>query len=77
MCVFFGEDLDPENELMCERKIDTILDVELCYVNNIPTEPFLVAKNRIKFFPFRYQLYRRDNNEVNLQPISINNQHIR
>ncbi|KAG2222274.1 hypothetical protein INT45_006953 [Circinella minor] len=76
-CAFFGVDLNPENELMCERKIDAMPDVELCYINDIPTEPFLVAKNRIKFFPFRYQLYGRSSSEEpNLPSISISNQHI-
>lgn len=63
-CVFFWENLNPENNLMYERKIDAKLDVELCYINNTPTEPFLVASKRIKFFfPFRYQQYRRNNSE--------------
>ncbi|KAL4210878.1 hypothetical protein AB4K20DRAFT_1826911 [Rhizopus microsporus] len=72
-CVFFGEDLNAENELMCEWKIDAIPDVKLCYINNMPTEPFLVAKNCIKFFPFRYQLYRRSSSEeAKLPSTSIN-----
>ncbi|CAO3695423.1 unnamed protein product [Rhizopus microsporus] len=39
----------------------------------MPTEPFLVAKNCIKFFPFRYQLYRRSSSEeAKLPSTSIN-----
>ena len=41
------------------EKIDEIKDVDLCFVDNEPTEPFLVAMQRIKFFPFCYHQYRR------------------
>jgi len=58
-CVFYGKDITAENEVECEKKIDEINDVDLCFVDNEPTEPFLVTMQRIKFFPFRYQQYRR------------------
>ena len=57
-CVFFGDLLTPENEALNEAKIAAYPDVELCYID-APTEPFLVASNRINFFPFRYKRYRR------------------
>lgn len=57
-CVFFGDLLTPENEVLNEAKIAAYPDVELCYID-VPTEPFLVARCRINFFPFRYKRYRR------------------
>lgn len=59
LCVFYGQDITPENELLNEAKIDALYEIELCYINNIPSGPFLVSTGQIKYFPFRYNKYRR------------------
>lgn len=56
-CIFYGEAINPANELICEARIDSIPGVEICYIDNDPSEPFLVAEKRILFSPFRYQCY--------------------
>ncbi|KAI9477092.1 hypothetical protein BDB00DRAFT_191218 [Zychaea mexicana] len=58
-CVFYGEDISPENELRNEAEIDALDNLELCYSNNPPIEPFLLSAGRIKYFPFRCCKYRR------------------
>lgn len=58
-CVFYGQDITPENELLNEAKIDAMHELELCYISNTPSKPFLVSARRIKYFPFRYNKYRR------------------
>ncbi|KAI9019462.1 hypothetical protein CLU79DRAFT_758926 [Phycomyces nitens] len=78
-CVFFcwGEDLNPENELLCKWKIDALPHIELCYINDI-YRTFSGGQKPHKFFLlFRYQLYRRGSSEeANMPSISISNQHI-
>lgn len=39
----------PENKLLNEAKIDALHEIELCFINNIPSEPFLVSAGRISF----------------------------
>lgn len=58
-CAFYGQDITPENELLNEAKIDAMHELELCYISNTPSKPFLVSARRIKYFPFRYNKYRR------------------
>jgi hypothetical protein len=58
-CAFFGQNITPENELLNEAKIDAMHELELCYINNTPSEPFLVSAGRVKYFPFRYNKYCR------------------
>jgi hypothetical protein len=58
-CLFYGKDVTAQNEVECEKRIDEIKDVELCFLNNDPTVPFLVASQRINFFPICYQRYQR------------------
>jgi hypothetical protein len=58
-CAFYGVEITPRNETICEAKIDAIEEVGLYHVNNSPTKPFLVSNGRIRFFPFRYSRYRR------------------
>ncbi|KAG1143413.1 hypothetical protein G6F37_003239 [Rhizopus arrhizus] len=89
-CALYGQDIIPENELLNEAKIDAMHELELCYINNTPSEPFLMSAGRIKYFPFRYNKYRRsiksscastitigkDVTEVNNQVIRYDDPHI-
>ncbi|KAG2227196.1 hypothetical protein INT45_008440 [Circinella minor] len=45
-CIFYGEEITPENELLNEAKIDAMHELELCYINDTPSEPFLVSAGR-------------------------------
>jgi hypothetical protein len=55
---FFGTEINPENELVCERRIDEfLLEVELCYINNDPTEPILMRTERVNVNAFQYKRY--------------------
>lgn len=67
-CIFYGQPITPENEASCEVRINQIPDVELCYLENDPTEPFLIAAQRILFFPFRYKRYPSTNDATNRPP---------
>lgn len=56
-CIFYGDPLTTENQMLNEAKIAAIQDVELCYIDT-PSEPYFLASKRINFFPFRYKRYR-------------------
>lgn len=56
-CIFYGESINTKNELKCERLLDNLVDVDICYLENDPTEPFIVAKVKIEEFANRYKLY--------------------
>ncbi|CEP09623.1 hypothetical protein, partial, partial [Parasitella parasitica] len=43
-CIFYGQEITPENELLNEAKIDAMHELELCYINETPSEPFLVCR---------------------------------
>lgn len=58
-CVFFGESINKDNERECEKKLDEIEGVDICYLENEPTEPLLVSRVRIRLFPNRYKQYDR------------------
>ncbi|KAI7848631.1 hypothetical protein BDC45DRAFT_522692 [Circinella umbellata] len=56
-CILYGESINTENELKCERWLADLEDVDICYLENNPTEPFIVAKVKIEESPHRYKLY--------------------
>ncbi|KAI7849804.1 hypothetical protein BDC45DRAFT_519650 [Circinella umbellata] len=58
-CIFYGESIKAENERECERRLDDLVELDICYLDNDPTEPFVVAKIKIQEFPHRYKLYSR------------------
>lgn len=60
-CIFYGEFINTENELKCERLLDDLMDVDICYLENDPTEPFIVEKVKIEEITNRYKLYPRTN----------------
>lgn len=58
-CMFYGETINAKNERECEKRLNNLVDVDICYLEDAPTEPFIVAEVRIKSSPARYKQYPR------------------
>lgn len=56
-CMFYGKPINEENEKECEKRVDDLIDVDICYLENVPSEPFCIAKVQMKKFPDRYKSY--------------------
>ena len=56
-CMFYGEIINAKNERECEKRLNDLVDVDICYLEDAPTEPFIVAKVRIESSPDRYKRY--------------------
>ncbi|CDH59820.1 predicted protein [Lichtheimia corymbifera JMRC:FSU:9682] len=57
ICVFFCEEYNEENVARLGTRINNMQDLEICYMNDNPTEPILVHINKIHCWPFKYRRY--------------------
>lgn len=58
-CIFYGEPINEENEKNCEKRVDDLIDIDICYLDNTPFEPLFVAKVKMEKFPNPYKSYPR------------------
>ncbi|GAA5810205.1 hypothetical protein MFLAVUS_003624 [Mucor flavus] len=58
-CIFYGEPINEGNEKNCEKRVDDLIDIDICYLDNTPFEPFFVAKVKMEKFPNHYKSYPR------------------
>ena len=58
-CMFYGEIINAKNERECEKRLNNLVNVNICYLEDTPTEPFMLAKVRIESSPDRYKRYPR------------------
>lgn len=57
ICMFFYEEFNEENVARLVPKIDSMEDLEICYLNDDPTEPVLMHIQTIHGDPFKFRLY--------------------
>lgn len=55
-CMYYGKTINDKNKRECEKRLDVLVDVDIYYLEDAPTKPFIVAKVRIESSPDRYKL---------------------
>ncbi|ORX52021.1 hypothetical protein DM01DRAFT_1337009 [Hesseltinella vesiculosa] len=57
ICMFYCEKYNEDNVIRLSKRIDEMEDVDICYLKDDPTRPFLCSVTTIHSNPFQYHLY--------------------
>ncbi|KAI7876508.1 uncharacterized protein EV154DRAFT_526029 [Mucor mucedo] len=57
LCMFFYEEYNETNAARLSKLIDDLGNIEICYIDDDPTEPLLISHKRLYSKPFTYLKY--------------------